>query len=135
MADKKRDGKNNQKRSVSVLSVPLLEADILTTGSIYATLPARSLITAVIVNVATASGTASATVDVEANGTVIANEVAVTVAGAIVGTVVTTAAYLATGGDIEVLAGAVTPADGAFVGDLIVEYVELDKSNGEYTDE
>ena len=135
MTDLKRTGTNNQKRSVSVLSAPLLEADILTTGSIYATLPARSLIISVTVNVATASGTASATVDVTANGTVVANEVAVTVAGGIAGTLVSAATYLATGGDIVVLAGAVTPANGAFVGDLVVEYIELDKSNGEYTDE
>ena len=133
MADLKRTGTNNQKRSVSVLSVPLLEADILTTGSIYATLPARSLILSVTVNVATVSGTASSTVDVSAAGTVVANEVAVTVAGVIVGTVVSAAAYLATGGDIVVLAGSTTPADGAFVGDLVVEYIELDKTNGEYT--
>ena len=135
MVDKKRDGTNNQKRGVSVLSVPLVEADILTTGSIYATLPARSLILSVAIVVTTVSGTASSTLDVTADGTVVANEIAATVAGAIVGTVVSTAAYLATGGDIIVLAGSTTPADGAFLGQLVIEYVELDKTNGEYTDE
>ncbi len=50
MADRKRTGINNQKRGVSVLVAPLVEADILTTGSIYATLPARSLITAVTIS-------------------------------------------------------------------------------------
>jgi len=133
MTDKKRTGLNNQKRSVSVLSVPFVEADILTTGSIYAALPPRSLILSVTTVVTTVSGTSSATIDVEANGTVVANENAVTVAGAIVGTVVAAAAYLATGGNIEILAGATTPADGALVGDLVIEYVELDKTNGEYT--
>lgn len=135
MADRKRTGLNNQKRSVSVLSVPFVEADILLTGSIYATLPARSLITNIIVNVKTVSGTASSTVDITADGTVVANEVAVTTAAAVVGTLVAAATYLATGGDVIVLAGAVTPADGALIGELIVEYVELDKTNGEYTDE
>lgn len=135
MANKKRDGTNNQKRNVSVLSTPLVEADILTTGSIYATLPARSLILSVTIIVKTASGTASSTLDVSANGTVVANEVAVPTVGAIVGTIIAAAAYLATGGDIVVLAGAVTPADGAFVGDLVIEYIELDKTTGEYTDE
>ena len=135
MADRKRTGKNNQKRSVSVLSVPFVEADILVAGSIYATLPARSLITKVVVLVTTVSGTASSTLDITANAVVLANEVAATVGGAIVGTIVTTAAYLATGGDIVVLAGAVTPADGALVGELVIEYTELDKSTGEYTDE
>jgi len=133
MTDKKRTGLNNQKRSVSVLSVPFVEADILTTGSIYAALPPRSLILSVTIVVTTVSGTSSSTIDIEANGTVVANENAVTVAGAIVGTVVAAAAYLATGGNIEILAGATTPADGALVGDLVIEYVELDKTNGEYT--
>lgn len=133
MADLKRTGTNNQKRGVSVLSCPFVEADIVAGGSIFATLPPRTLITNVIVNVTTVSGTASSTVDVEANGTVVANEVAVTVAGAIVGTIVAAAAYLPTGGDIEVLAGAVAPAAGGLVGDIIVEYVELDKTTGEYT--
>lgn len=135
MADKKRDGTNNQKRSVSVLSVPLLEADILSAGSIYATLPARSLILSVAINVKTPSGTSVSTLDVVANAAVVANEILVPTGGVIVGTVVTTAAYLSTGGDIIVRAGAVTPADGAFIGDLIIEYIELDKTNGEYTDE
>jgi len=134
MTDLRRTGTNNQKRSPSVLSAPFVEANILTTGSIFATLPPRSLITSVIVNVKTVSGTASSTLDVSANGTVVANEVAVTTAGAIVGTVVAGAAYLATGGDIVVLAGSTTPANGALVGDIVVEYIELDKTNGEYTD-
>ena len=135
MTDLRRTGKNNQKRSVSVLSVPLVEADILTTGSIYATLPARSIILTVEIWVKTVSTTASSTLDVTANGAVVANEIAVTVAGVIKGTVVTTAADMETGGDIVVLAGSTTPAAGDFVGELVITYVELDKSNGEYTDE
>lgn len=134
MTDLRRTGLNNQKREVSVLSAPFVEADILTTGSIFATLPPRSLITAVRINVKTASGTASSTLDVSANGTVVANEISVTSAVPVTGTVVAAAAYLATGGNIVVLAGAVTPANGALVGDLIVEYIELDKTSGEYTD-
>lgn len=134
MADRKRTGLNNQKRGVSVLSAPFVEADILVAGSIYATLPPRSLIQKVSVLVTTASGTTGGTVDVSANGTVVANEIDVDDTGAKVGTVVEDAAYLATGGDIVVLAGSTTPADGALVGDLVIEYIELDKTNGEYTD-
>lgn len=134
MADKRRTGINNQKRGVCVLSAPLVEADILTTGSQYATLPPRSLIIAAGIIVTTASGTATATLDIVANGTVVANEVDVDDTGWKVGTVVEDAAYLASGGDIVVRAGAVTPANGAFVGDLVVEYIELDKTTGEYTD-
>ncbi len=135
MADRKRTGTNNQKRAVCVLSVPIVEADILVAGSIYATLPARTIIRGIALWVKTVSGTASSTVDVVANGVVVANEIAVTVAGVIEGALVSTAVDLATGGDIIVLAGAVTPADGALVAELIIEYVELDLTTGKYTDE
>ncbi len=133
MADRKRTGLNNQKRAVSVLSAPFVEADILTTGSTYATLPARSLIISVGILVTTASGTATSTLDVTANGTVVANEVDVDDTGWKAGTVVEDAAYLATGGDIVVKSGAVAPAAGTLVGELVVEYIELDKVTGEYT--
>jgi len=132
--NKTRDGILAQKKSICVASCPVLEADILVDGAVYVNLPPRSLIVAVIANVVTVSGTANATIDVLANGAVVANEVPVTVAGAIVGTVITTAAYLLTGGELVVKAGAVTPADGALVGDVIVEYIELDKNTGEYTE-
>ena len=133
MADKKRTGLNNQKRGVSVLVADLAEADILTTGSIYATLPDNTVIMSVAVLVTTASGTPSSTLDVTYNGTVVANEIDVDDTGMKVGTVVEDAAYSATGGDVVVLAGAVTPAAGTLVGKLVVEYIELDKVTGEYT--
>jgi len=133
MADKKRTGLNNQKRGVSVLVADLAEADILTTGSIYATLPDNTVIMSVAVLVTTASGTVSSTLDVTYNGTVVANEIDVDDTGMKVGTVVEDAAYSATGGDVVVLAGAVTPAAGTLVGKLVVEYIELDKVTGEYT--
>ena len=135
MADRKRTGTNNQKRSVSVLSTPFVEADILVAGSVYATLPSRSLIVRITVLITTVSGTASSTLDLDANGTEVGSEIAATVLGGIVEVPVSTAAYLSTGGDIVLQAGAVTPADGALVGELIVEYIELDKTTGEYTDE
>ena len=133
MTDRKRAGLNNQKRGFSVLVAPLVEADILTTGSIYATLPPRCIIIHASVNVTTASGTATATLDITANGTVVCNEIDVDDTGVKVGAVIEDAAYLATGGDIGVLAGAVTPANGAFVGEVVVVYIELDKTTGEYT--
>jgi hypothetical protein len=71
--------------------------------------------------------------DVLVGATVVANEVAVTAAGMIEGTMVAANQYFATGGVVTVRAGAVTPAAGDFVGELIVEYIELDKTNGEYT--
>jgi len=133
MADLKRTGTNNQKRGVCVLSVPLLEADVIGAGSIYATLPPRSVIKSVALVKKVASATASATLTVRANGANIATNVNATTAGYTAGTLVASAAYLATGGDIEVIPGGTTPAAGDFEGDLVVEYIELDKTTGEYT--
>jgi hypothetical protein len=133
MTDKTRDNNMCQKKGVSVAVIPFVEADVLLTGSTYVNLPKRSLITRIISNITTASGTASATLDVSANGTVIVNEMAVAVANVTDETLVAAAQYLATGGAIVIAAGAVTPADGALVGELVIEYIELDKNTGEYT--
>lgn len=132
MADRKATGLNNQKRGVCVVSAPLVEADILTTGSIYANLPPKSLVVRVGILVTTASGTASSTLDVDYNGSEIGSEIAVSSAGWVSDAVTTANAYSASGGDIVVSAGSVTPAAGDFVGRLIVEYIELDKVTGEY---
>ena len=133
MADKTRDDNNFQKRGVCVFTAPLAEADILTTGSVYGNLPERSLIVSAGVLVTTVSTTTSSTLDVKVGSTVVANEVAVTAAGFIAGTMVAANQYFATGGAITVLAGSTTPAAGDLVGELVIEYIELDKTTGEYT--
>lgn len=133
MADKTRDDNNFQKRGVSVFTAPFVEADILTTGSVFGKLPERAVITYAGILVTTVSGTVLSTLDVQVGSTVVANEVAVTAAGMIDGTLVAANRYFATGGDITVLAGAVSPAAGDLVGELVIEYIELDKVTGEYT--
>jgi hypothetical protein len=133
MADRTRTGLNMQKRGLSVFHANLVEADILTTGSTYGTLPQRVVVQSASILVTTVSTTATSTLDIKVGSTVVANEVAVTAAGMIDGTMVAANQYHATGGVITVLAGAVTPAAGDFVGELIIEYIELDKVTGEYT--
>lgn len=133
MVDKTRDNNVMQKKGVCVAVIPFVEADVLLAGSTYVNIPERSLITRIISNITTASGTASATLDVSAGGTVIVNEMAVAATGVTDETLVAAAQYLATGGVILIAAGAVTPADGALVGELVIEYIELDKNTGEYT--
>jgi len=133
MADKTRDGILSQKRGVSVAVIPFVEADVLLAGSTYVNFPKRSLITRIVSNITTASGTGSATLDVHANGVEIVSEMAVAAANVTDETLVAAAQYMATGGVLLIDAGAVTPADGALIGELIVEYIELDKTNGEYT--
>lgn len=133
MTDKTRDDLNFQKRNVSIFKADLVEADILLAGSVYGNLPPRSVIMYAGILVTTSSGTANATLDISVGATVVANEVDVTAAGMIDGTLVAANRYFATGGAITVAAGAVTPAAGDLVGELVIEYIELDKTNGEYT--
>jgi len=134
--NKTRDGQVAQKKGVCVLVVPFVEADLVinsAAGSVYASLPARSMIMKVTSNITTASGTANATIDVVANGTVLVNELAAAAANVGDETLVAAARYLATGGELVLLPGATAPADGALIGELVIEYVELDKNSGEYT--
>lgn len=134
MSDKTRDDNNFQKRKVCVFVAPLAEVDILTTGSVYGKLPDNSVVISASILVTTVSGTASSTLDIKVGSTVVANEVAVTAAGMIAGTMVAANQYFATGGDITVLAGAVAPAAGDFIGYVIIEYIELDLHTGDYTE-
>jgi len=132
MSDKTRAGLNNQKRAVCVLVADLEEADILTTGSVYGNLPDNVLVMSAGVLVTTASGTASSTLDITINGTVVANEVDVDDTGFKAGTITEDARYFATGGEVVVRAGAVTPAAGTLVGQLVIEYIELNTVTGAY---
>ena len=132
-ANKTRIGLNNQKRGVCVAKASFVEADILLTGAELFVLPDNCIITKVLLDITTVSGTATATLDVVANGVVVANEVAATAAAVVDATLVNTATKLLTGGTVVLLAGAVTPADGALIGNILIEYIELDKVTGEYT--
>lgn len=128
--DRKREGKLNQKRTASYMVIPFTEAQILVDGSIFATFPQRSLIRGITMATITASGTATSTVQPVANGVNLGAALAVTTAGA---ATATTSVYLPTGGDLVLKSGATAPATGSLVGELVIEYVELDKTNGEYT--
>ena len=132
--NKTRDLIFAQKKGVCVAVIPFVEADILVDGAVYVNMPKRSLITRVASNITTASGTATATLDVLANGVVLVNELPVAIADVADEALVAAARYLETGGELVIKAGAVTPADGALIGELIVEYIELDKNSGEYTE-
>lgn len=129
MADLKREELFNQKRSVSVGVFALTEAQILD-NAIVATLPPRSVVTRVYTNVTTASSTASASITVKVGSTSVATNVGVATTGV---KTTSTPGYFATGGDISVVAGATAPAAGDLECEVIVEYTELDKVNGEYT--
>ncbi len=132
--NKTREGEVAQKKGVCVCSIPFVEADVLVDGSVYAQIPERSLITRVVSNITTASGTGSATLDLQANGVVLVNEMAVSSTGVTEETLAPAAQYLATGGELVLLAGGTTPAAGDLEGDILIEYIEMDKNTGEYTE-
>ena len=134
--NKTRDGAMHQKKSISVAVIPFVEADVLANsaaGSVFVVLPSRSMIQRITSNITTASGTSGATLDITYNGSVVVNELAADAANITDETLTAANRYSATGGELVVLAGSTAPADGALVGELIVEYVELDKNTGEYT--
>lgn len=133
MTDYTRTGLNNQKRNCRFVVAAPSEAEILSAGNaIIANLPERVLLTKAYAIVKTASTTGAATLDIKVGATVVANEVPVAALGVGEG-VNFVPVYLATGGALTVAGGAVLPAAGDLVAEIVVEYIELDKVTGEYT--
>lgn len=146
MGDLLRTGLNNQKRERSVAVAQVLAADIATaaipanaaTGqravalntALVADLPKRSLVTNIAVNVLAASGAVGETVDVSINGVVVGNEMVVGVVGQAAGVVTPT--YFATGGEITIAPGAVPPTLTTMSIEVIIEFIELDVTEGTY---
>mgnify|MGYP003647471127 CR=1 FL=1 len=129
MTDIKRNGLFNQKREIYVGVYNPTEAEILAVAAV-ANLPERSLVTNVYTNVLTASGTASSQITVKVGAVAVATNVAVATTGI---KTTTTPGYFATGGEITIIGGTTPPANGALVVEVVIEYVELDKTSGEYT--
>lgn len=122
----KRASKFNQKRDVSVGVFDLSYTDIVGDGSIVATLAAGSVITRVTVLETSAVDT-GATFDLVAGTTVIVNEGALDANNSATVSLVN----LDISKDITIRAGATAPTQGSVK--IIVEYVEYNMTNGEYT--
>lgn len=126
MANLKRNFKFNQKRSVSVGVYDLGFADLATVGSVVATLAPGTVITNVTllpITAATAASKFSITlggVAVVTNGDLVAANKATTIISNSIA-----------GGDLVIKNGSTPTAVGTFK--FIVEYVEYNKTNGEYT--
>lgn len=130
MADLRFEGKNNQKKGVSIFSSEVITTSATMSDTLF-TLPANSLVTAVYAIVTTGSGTATDTVDVKVGTTVVANEVVVGVVGVASGTVTKT--FFPTGGSVTVVAGSNAPGTTGKV-KIVVEYIETELTTGTYTD-
>lgn len=124
--DGRLNTKFRQKRGVSVGVYDLGYADLATDGTIVAALPAGSIITKVVLIEKTAAN-AGATFDLNVGSTAIVNEGALDSSNS--ATVIL--ADLTTGGNLVIKNGATASSAGTFR--FIVEYVEYNKTTGEYT--
>lgn len=130
MADLTFNDKNNQKKTRSAFASGVITTAAAMSETLF-TLPVNSLVTEVYAIVETGSGTATDTVDVKVGSTVVANEVVVGVVGVATGTVAKT--FFPTGGIVTVVAGADAPGATGKIR-IVVEYVEVELTNGQYTD-
>lgn len=131
MANMTQTDRFAQRRGVSVGVYTLKEADILASGNaVVANLPANVLIISSRVIVTTKSSTASSSISIDVGSTAVHANASVA-ADAVVTS--TTAVYAPTGGALKVKPGTTPPAAGDLVATVVIEYIELDKVNGEYT--
>lgn len=133
-ANQTRKGSIAQKRNNRVAVIPFVESEVLVDGSVYVSLPPRTMITRIWSNITGGSATLNATLDILYNGIVLVNEANATTVDLTAETLVAAAQYSATGGELVIKSGAVAPAAGNLVGELIVEYIELGRTTGEYTE-
>lgn len=130
MANLTLSNKNNQKKVRSAFASGVITTSAAMSDTLF-TLPANSLVTEVYAIVETGSGTSTDTVDVKVGSTVVANEVVVGVVGVATGTVAK--GFFPTGGIVTVVAGADAPGATGKIR-IVVEYVEVELTNGQYTD-
>lgn len=135
MADLTNLEDNQMKREVSVFkALGLTEAQLLGVGILF-NLPRNSFVSKVDIYISTVSTTANSTMDVLVGGVELASEMPVTVAGVSVPPAVLAAARkYANGGAVTVAGAGVPPAAGDLVFDVIIEYIELDRHTGAFTD-
>ena len=128
MADLRFDYKNNQKKKTSVFASGLIERDnTATEADILFTLPKEVLVTALNVIVVDA-GAALDTLAITIGGTSYGTVTDLSAAG--VESLATPFKYTHTGGEVTV-----TPTlAGACSYRVVLEYVELDVTDGTYTD-
>jgi hypothetical protein len=124
MADLRREGRNNQRRTLEVLvSEPVIASEV----SELFNIPKHSVINRLGVLVVRAE--AGATIDVNINGTTIMGEIGIDVTNALEYADANFSAQ-ENGAIISVGPGSTAPTTG--VVRILVEFVELDKVNGEY---
>jgi hypothetical protein len=131
MADRRFEYKNNQKKEGSFFASGQIATSSTMNDTLF-TLPKNSVVLNVWAVVETASGTATDTIDVKVGSTVVGDEIVVGVVGVKAPTTLNKT-FFATGGSVTVVAGADAP-DAAGVIRVVMEYLEVELSEGTYTD-
>ncbi len=127
MADLRRVGLNNQKREVSIAVISLKEAELLDAPALGATLPERVLVIGASVVTSVAAGAGNVTIQV-GGGNLVTNRPI----SAVGSSSVATNEYFPTGGDVTVIAGSSAPSAGTWEGDILIEYIEIDRNTRHY---
>jgi len=124
--DLKRVGINNQKRGVTLMVATLAAADLAADGSIVGELPGKSLITSVRV-IENEAVTTSGTIDILVGSTTAYDELAADATAEVSGGVYVNLVP----SDVTIKVGASAIAAGNIT--VLIEYVEYEKTTGEYT--
>ena len=129
MADLRTAYKNHQRRVVNAVVGENLSAADVNDIAIIATLPPNALVVGYQVIIKEAAGSGEQ-INITYNNTAVASDVVVDTVG-IVGAY-NTPSHAVGGGNISVRPGTTAPTAGLF--DVIVEYIDIDKTTGEYTE-
>lgn len=132
MADLKLEGKNNQKRGVSVFvseSITVGTSVSAFTDTLF-TLPANSLVTSGSAIVTDATGNTGDILSLLVGSETVVGSIPLDAVELSIGTVDTTKAYRASGGTVY---AAGTSAANPSTYKVVMEYVELNKTTGEFT--
>ena len=130
MADLRFVGKNNQKKTVSAFASEVISTSGTMNDTLF-TLPKGAIVTTCYAVTLTPSGVAGSGVAVKVGGTQVGNDIPVDA-------IATQSnggqgVYFPTGGTVTVEVG-VTAPDNAGRIRVVVDYIELNLTNGQYTD-
>jgi hypothetical protein len=130
MANLTFENKNEQKKTRSTfVSGDIALSDAI--NDVLFILPKASVVLDVFAITTTADTTTTATVDILVGETVVGNEVVVGAAGVGVASAVTQT-FFETGGEVTMVTGEVA-ATGDGVTRIVVDYIEAELTNGQYT--
>ena len=128
-------GKNNEKRGVSVAvgTIDVASTGTLASGDVVTltNLPAGAVVTGAYFLVVTGPTTGTQTLTLKVGSTSVMGATAAGTADGVVKTATVTSAFTGTGAALTATVGTASLTDGKF--EVVVEYIQHDKVNGELT--